>query len=223
MLKTRHMLNIIQKLKPQSDSAWFLVLSNMIPLFGVIFWQWEIYSIMMLYWAETGVIGFYQLLKILFSGHNMRFALIPFFMFHFGMFMLVHLIFIQFMFGSKFIGQVLLGQPILTTGFFRVLAGVLVSLIVFIISHGHSFYQNFYKWRFQITGRDVASLMIEPYKRVIIMHLTILVGGFLAFAFKAGVIGVIILVIVKTTIDLISHYNQHSKIFNMQPSVVSDL
>ncbi len=85
------------------------------------------------------------------------------------------------------------------------------------------YYENFYKYRWRFTGRDIATLMTEPYSRVIVMHLTILLGGFLSLLLNAGEIGVIIMVIVKTIIDLISHHNLHNKTFNLQPSIVSDL
>lgn len=80
---------------------------NLIPLFGVLFFGWSLFSIVLLYWFENGVIGFFNVLKIGWarkpvSGES-RFTingrpansfgkafLIPFFIFHYGLFWTVH-------------------------------------------------------------------------------------------------------------------------------------
>lgn len=41
-----------------------LILSNSIPLIGVFFWQWNLFNIVLIYWLETGVMGFYNIFKI---------------------------------------------------------------------------------------------------------------------------------------------------------------
>jgi hypothetical protein len=45
-------------------SALALMIANLIPLLGVLVWDWRIGDIMLLYWAESAVIEFYNLLKI---------------------------------------------------------------------------------------------------------------------------------------------------------------
>jgi len=44
-----------------------LLIANIIPLFGVLFLEWDAFSIVLLYWAENLVIGFYNVLKIAFA------------------------------------------------------------------------------------------------------------------------------------------------------------
>jgi hypothetical protein len=45
--------------------------SNFIPLFGVLFWDWTIESILFIYWWETLIIGLFAILKIFFARfHN---------------------------------------------------------------------------------------------------------------------------------------------------------
>ena len=41
-----------------------LVLANLIPLAGTLFFGWSSGVIMVLYWFETAVIGFYSILKL---------------------------------------------------------------------------------------------------------------------------------------------------------------
>ena len=49
---------------PSKGAILALVISNSVPLFGAIFWNWDIASILILFWLENVVIGFYTLLKI---------------------------------------------------------------------------------------------------------------------------------------------------------------
>ncbi|HRQ88290.1 MAG TPA: DUF6498-containing protein, partial [Bacteroidia bacterium] len=49
-------------------SAAALVLANLIPLFGAIFWGWSVFEIVLLYWAENVVVGLYAILRILAAG-----------------------------------------------------------------------------------------------------------------------------------------------------------
>lgn len=48
----------------KSLSVLSLVLVNLVPLAGVLLWGWSPLSIIILYWAETGIVGFYNVFKI---------------------------------------------------------------------------------------------------------------------------------------------------------------
>src|SRR5262245_22618930 len=48
-----------------SLSAVVLVLSNLVPVYGVLFWHWEVFPIVFLFWAETVVIGVINVPKML--------------------------------------------------------------------------------------------------------------------------------------------------------------
>jgi hypothetical protein len=39
-------------------SVLILVAANLVPLVGVIFWGWDAFVLLMLYWLETAVIAF---------------------------------------------------------------------------------------------------------------------------------------------------------------------
>ncbi len=45
-------------------SVLFLIAVNMMPLFGVLFFGWSLFSVMFLYWIENGIIGFFNIFKI---------------------------------------------------------------------------------------------------------------------------------------------------------------
>jgi hypothetical protein len=42
----------------------FAFASNMFQVYGVLVWGWDMFQILMLYWMETGVIGFWGLLRV---------------------------------------------------------------------------------------------------------------------------------------------------------------
>ncbi len=42
-----------------------LIAANTIPLFGVFIFGWDVFDILLIYWLESGVIGFYNILKMI--------------------------------------------------------------------------------------------------------------------------------------------------------------
>ncbi len=73
-----------------------LLAANTIPLFGVLFLGWDAFYIVLLYWTENLVIGFYNVLKMVFAAvphpvaHMGKLFIIPFFIVHYGGFTAVH-------------------------------------------------------------------------------------------------------------------------------------
>ena len=52
---------------PLPITVLFLIAVNLIPLFGVLFFGWSLFSIMFLYWIEKGIIGLFNVFKIALS------------------------------------------------------------------------------------------------------------------------------------------------------------
>ncbi len=77
---------------------------NAIPLAGVTFWGWSAFELIFLYWLENVVIGvrtaLMMLLSARFNGPIATFATTAFFTVHYGIFCLVHGIFVMAMFGN---------------------------------------------------------------------------------------------------------------------------
>jgi hypothetical protein len=51
--------------------------------------------------------------------------------------------------------------------------------------------------------------MAEPYKRIIVMHVTIIFGGWLILLLKSPVPALILLIALKTAVDLRAHRHEH--------------
>jgi len=200
--------SLLQRLRA---STLALLTANLMPLLGVLAFNWNVTPIMIFYWAENLVIGFYNVLKMgraqgslvgsntTLNGRQVtqsdRRALIVFFIVHYGMFTLCHGIFVLVMFGARF------------NGLFSELA---LALLFLSVSHGVSYRRNFIG-RMEYQRVAFTSLFWQPYSRVIIMHITILVGGTWAQAKGSPVYALLVLVTLKTVIDLALHLLEHKK------------
>jgi len=50
----------------KKKSALFLIFSNLIPLYGVFYQSWDTFWIVLLYWTENLIIGFFNVLRMAF-------------------------------------------------------------------------------------------------------------------------------------------------------------
>ena len=83
-----------------------LLIANVLPLFGVLFLGWKIFPLLVLFWLENVVVGVFNVFKMLVASPTSpgqwvaKLGMIPFFCFHYGMFTLVHGIFVFVLFGG---------------------------------------------------------------------------------------------------------------------------
>jgi hypothetical protein len=194
-------------------SALALVLANAIPLVGVLAFHWSIFAVVLLYWCENVVVGAVNVLKILFAqprslGTNaVKLFLIPFFIVHYGMFTLVHGIFVLVLFGPR------------TNAFPSVFAftqairqsGIGLGVLAIAVSHGFSFLTN-YLGSGEYRQASPQVLMGQPYARVVVLHITILAGGFATQALGAPAAALVVLVVLKTAIDFKAHLAERRKL-----------
>lgn len=188
-----------------------LIIFNSVPLFGAIFWKWDPSSILILFWLENVVIGFYTLLEITYAkgvpqnpiysniGGGVKewrntTAYFFFFLLHYGIFTFGHGVFVFSFFGTSSLDPENFVIPIL--GLFA--------------SHGVSYWSNFIQKRGYLTASPDTQ-MFAPYKRVIVMHLTVLFGG--VFAKAGGLFAIptlVLLVVLKIIVDVFSHPYEHN-------------
>ena len=88
---------------------------------------------------------------------------------------------------------------------------VKLAVLALFVSHGVSFVQNYLlKQEYKITKPD--QLMTSPYGRVIVMHITILAGGFLTMAIGSPAPLLVVMVVLKTVLDINLHNRSHKKV-----------
>jgi len=196
---------VAQPLRWYSVSSVALILANLIPLAGVLLAAWNIGEIMLLFWAESAIIGYYNLLKMWKVGRWSLLFFGPFFVGHYGAFMAVHLLFIYALFGGEFLGETEVTQ----LQVFNDLLTLWPALLGLTISHGISYYRNFVRAG-EFKGRTISTQMHEPYRRIIIMHMTLIFGGFLVLSLGTGLAALALLLSLKIAADLRAHLKQHS-------------
>ena len=271
-----------------SRSAIALLIANAIPLIGVLFFGWSLLTILVLFWIENGIVGFWNVPKILLARQSLvesmpgmlraagfneaenrvaaealeerlrqaqaqitietsgttrqvdatallgRFGTIghallaAFFLVHYGMFWFVHGIFVFAMptfFGAR--SECIGGTPALPSGlpldpglpslglcsspFGEVVwPNVTIAAVALFLSHGASFLLNYVGKREYLTTSP-ARQMAAPYGRVVVLHLTILFGAFAIAFIGAPVAALVILIALKTALDLRLHLRERQR------------
>ena len=203
-------------------SLLFLVLVNLLPLGGVVFFGWDVAALVILYWSENLVLGFYTLLKMLVKSPLGGLGTGLFFCIHYGGFCAGHGIFIMaILVDDKF--DPMPGDPwpfflvfpqLLLNVVRQVLAYAppewLIAFAALFLSHGMSFVLNF------LLGgeRDELSLkqlMAAPYGRIMILHIAIIFGGVGVMALGQPVAMLVILVLLKLVLDVKLHLREHRR------------
>jgi hypothetical protein len=192
-----------------------LIAANLFPLLGVFLFHWEVFPLLLLFWCENVIIGFFNAVKMLIAGPGeatqwaTKFFLVPFFCFHYGMFTFVHGIFILEIFGGKtrlsesFPGPHTFIEAVRTNQLTWAILGLFAS-------HAISFAHNFIiGGEFRRARTD--ALMGQPYGRIFILHFTILLGGFLMMALHSPAVGLALLVTLKILLDLRGHLKEREK------------
>ena len=202
-----------------NSSLLSLILVNLIPLAGVFF-GWSVLSILLFYWFESFAVGFFNVIKMYIAPvipkgrvNNSPFqgklaAIITklifpqFFMVHYGGFMTGHLVFILA------VGSISSSGTISFEGILDELKLIILPAIMLFVSHGYSFFKNFIgKKEFENTS--VAELMFSPYKRIIIMHITLIFGAFITIVTKMPFYIIALFIVLKTFIDVKAHEKEH--------------
>jgi len=219
---------ILGLLRPSrwTPAAVMLVLVNAAPLAAVFVFRWDAADLVLLYWTENLIVGAFNVLRMLVadppdgSGPASKLFMIPFFIIHFGIFCTVHGLFLVFLLeigaGSAgpqldaFGSGGLLGMPgalvrALWTDAPRGAAWVLAGLAV---SHAGSFVQ-YSLLGGERTSATVSQLMTRPYRRIVVMHLTIMAGAALTLFLDSPPSLLMVLVLVKLVLDLLLHNREH--------------
>ena len=199
----------------QRPSVWALLLANLVPVYGVLALGWDVFPIVLLFWLENVVIGLLNVLRILLARPDdgaswaAKLFLIPFFLFHYGLFTFVHGSFVLLLFGGGVQGGP--GSPFELLGSMREAVAYWnlgIPLLALAASHLFSFF-----WNYLLGGEyrhaKLPGVMFHPYGRVIVLHVAILVGGMLAMAVGSPAWALLLLLVLKIGLDLKGHVWAH--------------
>ncbi|HUR62297.1 MAG TPA: DUF6498-containing protein [Candidatus Thermoplasmatota archaeon] len=140
-----------------------LIAANLLPLLGLVLLRWDIGTLLLLYWAETAVIGLATIVEAGVRTHGKALLALPFFLVHAGMFMGVHAVFLTVLF--------LGGSP---SAVLQRLPGVLLPLLLVAASHAVGVVVHLRQAR----DVKVGQLVTAFYSRIVLMQFAIIGGGF---------------------------------------------
>ena len=232
-------------------SSLALVIANLAPLLGVLFWGWSAGSVIVLYWFENVVIGVINVARMialspadasiaglvgparaasLAAGaaaerllaskslgsktlaHGFKLFLVPFFIVHYFMFCAGHGIFVFSMLAGQdgyfpdSVGIDLLGSLGRAIEIFS--TPLAFAALALALSHLLSFFVN-YLGGGEYRRLDLQRLMMMPYGRIVVLHITIILGGFITLALGEPIWVIVILVVLKIAVDLKMHIREH--------------
>lgn len=178
-----------------------LIAANLLPLAGALFFGWQVREILLVYWAESAVIAFYNALRMLLCHSGLgRLPLVAFFLVHFGVFMLVHGVFILVLTSDGVASGSDLDFEI------AVHPSMLLAVAAMMITHGASFVSWWASGAAR--GTDARVQMMAPYARIVVMQVTILGGAFLVQILGSSIGLLVALVLLKLAMDLRGHRRQ---------------
>lgn len=190
------------------SSLWFLLLSNFAMIFFATKGNWNLSTIMWIYWFQSITIGFFNFIRILqlkeFSTEKFKINNQPvqptqrtknftafFFLFHYGFFHLLYLAFLLTSTFTKAHGNV--------PNIFE-FKYIFLTALIFFINHLYSYYYNRPR---DTKKQNIGSLLFYPYARIIPMHLVI--------NFSSAFVDVLpFFLVLKTFADGIMHIIEHN-------------
>jgi hypothetical protein len=204
-----------------------LVAANLIPLAGVAWFDWSLGSILVLYWVENGAIGLLNIPRIAMAAGpptpprlgpfrvqtsgpgaagSSRASTVTFFVFHYGLFWMVHGVFVFTLFAFPGSSTAITGPGQESQGLNW--TNVALGAIGIAAYHVVAFvYWDLYR-REYLTISPQAQ-MWAPYPRLLVLHLTIILGAFLVIETGQPIAALALLVLLKTGFDLGSYLLAH--------------
>jgi hypothetical protein len=195
-----------------------MIAANLVPAIGVIWWGWDAFVLLILYWLETAIIGFWTIVGILtganapaVSGRRVtggfglaaRLIFAVFITVHAGIFMLVHFIFLWALFSGAWAGRVhgvgsFISELVIGTDLW-------IPLAFMFIVHGYTMFAPAVRSRLGIdsgpqpAGNDAVNGL---YIRIVVMQFTIIIGAWFAMLAGDTVGPLLLLVLLKTLVDV---------------------
>ena len=185
------------------------IFANLLPLIGVLLFDWDVLVLMLTFWLESAVIGIYNAARLAVVGGVVAVLIVPFFLVHYGGFMAGHLFFLLVLFGRGD-GASADGVSFSEAAGMLLQPWVIVTAVAFLVSHGLSFWRNFIG-RHEYEGLDLKTTMQAPYSRIVVMHFAIILGGFAVSTLGTPKAALAILVMLKLAIDQWAHLRERRR------------
>lgn len=185
---------------PHANTVFLIVLSNLLPLLGVAWEGWDIFTLMVFYWCETLVIGFWTVMTVLFfkgqdSADDTPVGIVGAGLFggHAGIFMGVHLFLMNSLYGGAWDGHFSSPEAFFDT---FIIGQNLWPMLAMVFVH-----------RFAIFLEERREASLKPalaglYMRIIVMQFVIIFGAWGVMMLGSSMFGLLVLVGGRTVMDI---------------------
>ncbi len=189
-----------------------LVVFNLLTLAIALYMGWDPAMILFLYWAENVVVALWQLPRFFLAENKRpdggyqaanRLFLCLFFLIHYGIFTFVHGALVFELFLNRDLDLENLQALIAQT------PGIYLALAALFLSHGAQFFSDL--GRNAVTRTKLPEVMMQPYQRVVILHLVVLLSGLALMILPNPVVSILLLAGIKITMDIYLDRKQMKK------------
>ncbi len=209
--------------------AWGGLLVGLAPVIGVLGLGWSLGAVVVLYWLENVVLGAVSLVRIVASGlvgeikpsggpptpdldriftkveWPLRLGAVgfmgPFFVVHYGMFCLVHGIFVLLLVAGLRDNQPIALEPLALIDAALNAAPGMIWFIAAIAAWKVILLGVFFFGRGDVRHTSIGEEMMAPYGRIVVLHLAIFAGAFGLLLVNEPMLGVLALAAVKAVYD----------------------
>ncbi len=216
-------------------SSLVLILANLVPIAGVVWFDWSVLEILLLYWTESIIVGLLNVLRMascrtanplagyfpsgddrgataalqmvgeMLPVRSMKVFMTGFFIVHYSAFCFGHISILTISFTNGGFDGGMLGTIPAES-----LWAFWVAVAAIFASHLYSYFAN-YLGRGENTRVGLATLMTRPYGRIMVMHVAVIFGAGLVTAVGNALPMLIVLVIGKVFIDLNLHNRERAR------------
>lgn len=200
-------------------SDWYLIMANLVPVYGVWFLGWSAQEVFLVYCFESIIVGLFTFLKLGITGSikkkdtweskggkiQMYFiGFMLFFLVHYGMFVAIQM---GMFFSVSGIGS---QENITFFNFFYkwpqlISHEVMIMLGVFITGYAFKNITD-YLLSGEYRTASLSLIMFQPYVRIFVQQLTVILGS-IFLSFGAGKIFILIFAFFKTLFEVIIDYD----------------
>lgn len=184
-----------------------VVLSNILPLLGVLLAGWDIYTLLIFYWMETAIIAFWTVMTMAFhkgleiwtfDGPAQRNSGISaggpaFILMHSGFFMAIHLYLMSMLYGDAWPGHLRSPQVFFET---FLIGQKLWPMLAMVFLHRAAMF-----WEDR-NADSLSPLITGLYMRIVVMQVVIIIGAWGVMLLGSGLFGLILLIAMRAGLDL---------------------
>jgi hypothetical protein len=201
-----------------------LIAANIVTIALAILGNWDVATVMFIYWAQSIIIGFFTVVTLLLAqvppapeqqppdpkpgGQRTieirnpwtgKAILAGFFTVHYGIF---HWGYYTFIVESGMFGAVNFSDP-----------GLWLSCGMFFVNHLYSFV--LYRRNGMAKAQNIGDIFFRPYRRIFPMHMTIIFGGILLrglelLGIRSTLPVLVLFLVLKTASDVSAHVDKHA-------------